>query len=165
MKKKRWPTQFSAYPYARPLINSWLQDDHIQDQYWPEYEQAIENYLVAQDENFSLGDRYNFLLKSKEQFQALAKKGDKHIGTSLALVRISFELEDFVSAQKAIDDMLIIMPWLTETLPETLKIHINRPFLAPMADFDEKIVFGSLVNWLQSAVNYSLAFLSKNQNQ
>ena len=49
------------------------------------------------------------------------------------------------------------MPWLAEPLPDDLQIHINRPFLAPLAMFDERFVEGDLGQWIQAAIIAALA--------
>lgn len=159
MNQNRWPTQLAAYPYAQPLLIGWQIADHSRDVYWPEYEQALNTYLASQDESCSIGERHGWLIKSKEQFQALAAKGDAHIGTSLALIRLHSELGERQAAQDALEQMLQIMPWLAEPLPESLQIQINRPFLAPIAAFDDRFVQGDLVQWIQAAILEALETL------
>ena len=152
MNQNRWPTQLAAYPYAQPLLIGWQIADHSRDLYWPEYEQALNTYLASQDETCSLGERHGCLIKSKDQFQALAAKGDAHLGTSLALIRLYSELGERQAALDVIEKMLQLMPWLAEPLPESLQIHVNRPFLAPIAVFDDRFVQGDLGQWIQAAV-------------
>lgn len=152
MNQRRWPNQLAHYPYAQSFLRDWQIDDHSQDSNWLEYEQALETYLASQDEDLSLGERYECLLKSRDQFQSLAAKGDAHIGTSLALIRLNLELDDRQAAINAMSKMLHLMPWLQESLPETLKLKINRPFLAPVSDFDYKLVDISFEQWLQLSI-------------
>jgi hypothetical protein len=58
---------------------------------------------------------------------------------------------------QAIEQMLDIMPWLAEPLPDELELHVNRPFIAPLADFDQKQVFDSdLGQWIQSGIMTAL---------
>jgi len=161
MNPNRWPTQLAAFPYAQPLLIGWQIADHSRDLYWPEYEQALNTYLASQDESCSLGERHGWLIKSKELFQALAAKGDAHIGTSLALIRLHSELGDRQAAQDALEQMLQIMPWLADPLPERLQIQINRPFLAPIAAFDDRVVQDDLGQWIQAAVLEALEKLDE----
>lgn len=152
MNQNRWPTQLAAYPYAQPLLIGWQIADHSRDLYWPEYEQALNTYLASQDETCSLGERHKWLIESKNQFQALVAKGDAHIGTSLAMIRLHSELGEQQAALDVIEKMLQLMPWLAETLPDSLQIHVNRPFLAPIAEFDDRFVQGDIGQWIQAAI-------------
>ena len=157
MIQHRWPTQLAVYPYAQPLMIGWQIADRERDVYWNDYEQALDAYLAAQDENLPDAERQSWLLTSRERFQALAAKGDRHIGTSLALIRIHSELGEPQAVIQAIEQLLDIMPWMAETLPDELEIHINRPFLAPLARFDYSQVFeGDLGNWIQSGIMTAL---------
>lgn len=157
MNQNRWPTQLASYPYAQPLLIGWQIADRSSDIHWPEYEQALNHYLASQDESYSLHERHAQLIKSRDGFQALAAKGDQHIGTGLALIRIHFELNERQAVLDAITQMLDTMPWLAEPLPDDLQIHINRPFLAPLAMFDERFVEGDLGQWIQAAIIAALA--------
>lgn len=165
MNKNRWPIQLAAFPYALPLLINWQIADHSGDAYWQEYEKALDTYLASHDETLPLNQRYSELKKSKELFEKLYLKGDRHIGTSLALVRINTELDDHQSALDAIEKMLQIMPWLTEPLPESLQIQINRPFLAPIAIYDKKILQGDLGQWIQSSILDALDILDQSQSK
>ncbi|BCU07443.1 hypothetical protein [Allochromatium tepidum] len=157
MNQRRWPTQLAAYPYAQPLLIGWQIADRERDAYWNDYEQALDAYLASQDETLTDEERRNWLLTSRERFQALAARGDRHIGTSLALIRIHSELGEPQAVIQAIEQMLDIMPWLAEPLPDELELHVNRPFIAPLADFDQKQVFDSdLGQWIQSGVMTAL---------
>jgi len=160
MNQCRWLNQLANYPYAQSFLDAWRVDDHSQDPHWLEYEQALETYLASQDEDLSLGERYECLIKSREQFQSLAAKGDAHIGTSLALIRLSLELDDHQAALNIMEKMLQLMPWLQESLPETLRLKINRPFLAPVADFDQRSVNVSFEQWLQSSIFYTIRIVN-----
>ncbi|MFD2112987.1 hypothetical protein [Thiorhodococcus fuscus] len=162
MNQNRWPIQLAAYPYAQPLLIGWQIADHSGDLHWPEYEQALNAYLASQDETCSVGERREWLNKSLDQFRALAAKGDSHIGTGLALVRLNAELGDRQAAMDAIEKILQVMPWLADPLPDELQIQINRPFLAPIASFDGRFVQGDLGQWLQTAIMDALAVLDKN---
>lgn len=161
MNRNRWPIQLAAFPYAQPLLIGWQIADHSRDTHWPEYEQALDCYLASQDESFSLGERYAELHKSKELFDRLYAKGDGHIGTSFALARINSELGDHQAALTAIERMLQLMPWLAEQLPENLQLNINRPFLAPIASFDNRVVQGDLGQWIQAAIIEAMDCLEK----
>ncbi|MBK1654775.1 hypothetical protein [Allochromatium vinosum] len=163
MNQKRWPTQLADFPYALPLLIGWQIADHSGDVYWPEYEQALNTYLTSQDQGLSLIERYSQLKKSRDLFTALYAKGDRHIGTSLALVRIHYELDEHQQALDAIEQMLQMMPWLAETLPESLQIQINRPFLAPIASYDKRHLEGDLGQWIQAAVLEALDVLDRKQ--
>ncbi|MBK1720386.1 hypothetical protein CKO27_22620 [Thiocystis violacea] len=163
MNQNRWPTQLASYSYAQPLLIGWQIADHSIDPYWPEYEQALNTYLASQDETCTLGERYGWLNKSRNQFHALATKGDGHIGTSLALIRLNSELGNCQAAMDTIEQMLKLMPWLAEALPDDLQIHINRPFLAPIASFDNRFVEGDLGQWLQAAIMETLETLEKQE--
>ena len=163
MNQKRWPTQLADFPYALPLLIGWQIADHSGDVYWPEYEQALNTYLTSQDQGLSLSERYSQLRKSRDLFTALYAKGDRHIGTSLALVRIHSELDEHQQALDAIEQMLQMMPWLAETLPESLQIQINRPFLAPIASYDKRHLEGDLGQWIQAAVLEALDVLDRKQ--
>ena len=157
MNQRRWPTQLAAYPYAQPLLIGWQIADRERDAYWNDYEQALDAYLASQDETLTDEERRNWLLTSRERFQALAARGDRHIGTSLALIRIHSELGEPQAVVQAIEQMLDIMPWLAEPLPDELELHVNRPFIAPLADFDQKQVFDSdLGQWIQSGIMTAL---------
>lgn len=161
MNQRRWPIQLAVYPYALPLLTEWQTADHSRDLYWPEYEQALEAYLHSQDESKPLGDRYGWLTRSRDQFRALAEKGDAHIGTNLALIRVNLELDDRLAAMDAMEAMLELMPWFRDPLPDSLQLHINRPFLAPIALFDQQVVVGTLGQWLQSSILAALHSLSQ----
>jgi len=163
MNKNRWLTQLAAYPYAQPLLIGWQIADYSMDLYWPEYEQALNIYLASQDEACSIGERYEWLNKSREQFRSLAAKGDSHIGTGLALVRLNAELGDRQAAMNAIENILQVMPWLAEPLPDELQIQINRPFLAPLLDFDNRLLQGDLGQWLQAAILEALEVLGRGE--
>ena len=152
MNKNRWPALLAGFPYAQPLVIGWQIADHAKDSNWLEYEQALDSYLESRDESLPIGKRYASLTKSRDLFLALAEKGDAHVGTSLALVRIHSELGDFEPARNAITKMLQIMPWLADPLPDELKIDINRPFLMPDPRFDLRAVEGTLGQWLQLAI-------------
>lgn len=157
MTQRRWPTQLAAYPYAQPQLIGWQIADREQDVYWPDYEQALDAYLAAQDENLTDEERQNWLATSRDGFLSLAAKGDRHIGTSLALIRIHSELGEPQGVQQAIEQMLDIMPWLAEPLPDELELQISRPFLAPLASFEDKQVLdGELGNWIQSGIMAAL---------
>jgi hypothetical protein len=125
-----------------------------------EYEQALNDYLASQDEANS-EDQREWLLKSREQFQQLAEKGDAHIGTSFALIRVNAELGDRQAAMDAIEALLQVMPWLAEPLPEELQLQINRPFIAPIPSFDFRAVESDLGEWLQEGLRESLETLEK----
>ena len=161
MNQQRWPTQLASFPYAQPLLIGWQIADHSRDEHWSEYEKALNTYLSSQDEALPLNKRYAELQKSKDLFVELYAKGDRHIGTSLALVRIYSELGEHQAALEAIEQMLQMMPWLTESLPETLQIHINRPFLAPIADYDERMLQDDLGQWIQKSVLAALEVLDQ----
>ena len=157
MTQRRWPTQLAAYPYAVPFVIGWQIADREQDVYWNDYEQALDAYLAAQDESLTDEERHSRLLNSRDGFQALAARGDRHIGTSLALIRVHSELGEPQAVVQAIEQLLDIMPWMAERLPDELEIHINRPFLAPLAGFDHNPVFeGDLGNWIQSGIMTAL---------
>ncbi|MTW20640.1 hypothetical protein [Allochromatium palmeri] len=157
MNQHRWPTQLAAYPYAQPLLIGWQIADRARDIHWSDYEQALDAYLASQDETCSLNERHSRLIKSRDQFQALNANGDQHIGTSLALIRLHAELGDSQAVLDAITQMLELMPWLADSLPDDLQIHINRPFLAPIAAFDHRQVEGDLGQWIQAAIMEALA--------
>lgn len=159
MNKNRWPTQLAAYPYAQPLLIGWQIADHSRDLYWSEYEQALNTYLASQDDACSSDERQERLTKSREQFQALFAKGDGHIGTGLALIRVNTELGNHQAAMNAVEQILEVMPWFAETLPDDLQIQINRPFLAPIAAFDSRFVEDNLGKWLQEAIMDALDLL------
>ena len=157
MTQRRWPTQLAAYPYAQPLLIGWQIADRERDVYWTDYEQALDAYLAAQDETLTDEERQTWILTSRERFRALAAKGDRHIGTSLALIRIHSELGEPQGVLQVIEQMLDIMPWMAEPLPDSLEIHVNRPFLAPLPSFDHTPVFdGDLGNWIQSGIMTAL---------
>lgn len=163
MNQKRWPTQLAEFPYAMPLLIGWQIADHSKDIYWPEYEQALDVYLASQDQKLLLNERYRQLRKSKDLFAALYAKGDRHIGTSLALARINLELDENQQALDVIEQMLQMMPWLADTLPESLQIQINRPFLAPIASYDRRHLESDLGKWIQAAVLEILDILDRHQ--
>lgn len=157
MPQRRWPTQLAAYSYAQPLLIGWQIADRERDVYWNDYEQALDAYLAAQDETLTDEERQHWLSTSRDGFQSLAARGDRHIGTSLALIRIHSELGEPQGVLQAIEQMLDIMPWMAEPLPDSLEIHINRPFLAPLASFDHTQVFdGDLGSWVQSGIMTAL---------
>jgi tetratricopeptide (TPR) repeat protein len=163
MNQQLWPKKLAAFPYAQPLLIGWQIADHSKDEHWSEYEKALDNYLYSQNEALPLNKRYAELQKSKDLFVDLYAKGDRHIGTSLALVRIYSELGEHQAALEAIEQMLQMMPWLTEPLPESLQIQINRPFLAPIATYDGRMLRGDLGEWIQAAVLEAFEFLEGSQ--
>lgn len=152
MIQSRWQTHLAVFPYAQPLLIGWQIADRSEDIYWLEYEKALNTYLSSQDDKFPLSQRYAQLQESKTLFTNLYAKGDVHIGTSLALVRIFLELGEHQSAVDAIEKMLEIMPWLAEPLPESLQLQVNRPFLAPVAVYDKKPLQDDLGQWIQNAI-------------
>lgn len=163
MNQNRWPTQLAAFPYAQPLLIGWQIADHSRDACWTEYETALNIYLTSQDETVPLNKRHEALRKSGQLFSDLYAKGDRHIGTSLALVRIYSELGEHQSALDAIENMLQMMPWLTESLPESLQIQVNRPFLAPIANYDKQTLQGDLGQWIQASVLAAIEELDQYQ--
>ncbi|MGQ9831267.1 MAG: hypothetical protein ACUVQI_06570 [Thermochromatium sp.] len=157
MLPRRWPTQLAAYPYAQPQLIGWQIADREHDVYWSDYEQALDAYLASQDPTLTDEERQHWLAISRDGFQSLAARGDRHIGTSLALIRIHTELGEPQAVLQAIEQMLDIMPWLAEPLPDALELQINRPFLAPLASFDHTQVFeDDLGNWIQSGIMAAL---------
>ncbi|QGU32550.1 hypothetical protein [Thermochromatium tepidum] len=157
MTQRRWPTQLAAYPYAQPLLIGWQIADRERDVYWNDYEQALDAYLATQDQDLTDEERQRWLALSREGFQSLAARGDRHIGTSLALIRIHSELGEPQAVIQAIEQMLEIMPWMAEPLPDALELHVNRPFLAPLARFEQvQILEGELGNWIQSGIQAAL---------
>lgn len=162
LNKNSWVSQLNAFPYAQPLMIGWQISDHSKDAYWSEYEQALNTYLSSLDEQNALGERYQNLLKSLKLFQALAEKGDAHLGTSLALIRINFELGNSQEATHAMDKLLQIMPWFSDPIPDELQISINRPFLPPISSFDHRHVNDNLAQWIQAALQEVLMLLDSN---
>lgn len=161
MNPSHWSTQLAVYPYAQPLLIGWQIADHSRDYHWPEYEQALNAYLASQDAAHSEDERQAWLHASQERFTALAANGDAHIGTSFALIRINAELGERQAALDAIEQLLQIMPWLAEPLPEELQLQINRPFVAPLAAFDLRPVEDGLGEWLQAGLRESLETLER----
>lgn len=157
MDQPRWPTHLAAYPYAQSSLIAWQIADRDGDPYWNDYEQALEAYLASQDETLSEEERRAWLLKSRDGFQALADRGDRHIGTSLALIRIYSELNEPQAVLAALEQMLEIMPWLSEAIPDGVELQINRPFLAPLARFEhDEILDNELGQWLQKGIMAAL---------
>jgi len=156
-----WSAKLAPYPYAQPLLIGWQIADHSRDQHWVEYEHALNAYLEARDQHGSLDERKARLLDALKSFQALADKGDGHIGTGLALIRINADLGHHQAAMDAIDQLLQTMPWLAEQLPKELEIQINRPFIAPIEAFDQRPVEGGLANWLQASLREALDILER----
>ena len=157
MIQRRWPTQLSVYSYAQQLVIGWQIADRSREATWNEYEQALELYLSIQDANLADDERQRRLLGSRDRFQALADKGDRHIGVSTALMRINFELGDPRAMLNAIEQLLDIMPWMAEPLPRELEIQINRPFLAPLPRFDQdQVLDGDLGQWIQAGIMAAL---------
>lgn len=161
MNQNCWQTQLAIYPYAQPLIIGWQIADHSRDHHWLEYEQALNIYLKSRDEALSQEERQKILHESLKCFQALVDKGDGHIGTGLALVRLNAELNDRSAAIAAIEQLLGSMPWLVEPLPEGLQIQVNRPFVSPTSTFDLRPVETGLGQWLQASLRESLDELER----
>lgn len=161
MNPNRWPQQLAAYPYAQPLLIGWQIADHTRDRFWTEYERALDTYLASQDRDKSPAEQRDWLMKSKEAFQRLVAKGDGHIGTHFALVRIQAELGDRQAAMDAIQTLLQAMPWLVEPLPDELELQINRPFVAPTASYDGRGAEDGLGPWLQLSLREALDELER----
>ena len=164
MKQNHWPNKLAEFLYAEPLVIGWQISDHSKDQYWLEYEKALDMYLESQDEAIPIKKRYEALRSSRDLFLDLSKKGDAHIGTFFALIRIHAELGDSELAKTTITQMLQVMPWLADPLPDELQIQINRPFLMPIASFDQRAVEGTLGQWLQLAVIEALESIDQLTN-
>ncbi len=158
MNEPRWPTQLAAYPYAQSSLIGWQIADREGDPYWNDYEQALDAYLASRDESLSDEERRAWLRQSRDRFQALADRGDRHIGTSLALIRIHSELNEPQAVLAALEQMLGLMPWFAEPLPDGLELQINRPFVAPLERFEqEETLENELGQWLQRGIMAALA--------
>ncbi|QIK38178.1 hypothetical protein GWK36_09530 [Caldichromatium japonicum] len=157
MTQAHWPTHLAAYPYAQSSLIGWQIADREGDPYWNDYEQALDAYLASQDASLSNEERQAWFLKGRDLFQALSDRGDRHIGTSLALIRIYSELGEPQRVLAAIEQMLELMPWLAEPLPLGLELQINRPFIAPLSDLEQsEILENELGQWLQSGIMAAL---------
>ena len=162
MKNSNWQTQLAFFYYTKNIIDDWIASNYSKDKYWIKYQKALDIYLNSKnpDSNSNFGADREKLNQSYEIFQELYKEGDRHIGTSLALVRISIELGRKQDAVDHIAHMLTLMPWLNEPLPETLKINISRPFLAPIAQYEQVEIQISLAKWMQAAILDARTMLS-----
>lgn len=152
MHQNIWQSKLAGYPYAQSLMNNWMTLDHSEDVNWKEYEEALNIYLLSQDTGSSLKRRYELLIESQKCFQDLYEKGDTHLGTRLALVRLYSELGENQAAMNMLGSIIEFMPWLAEPLPENLRLHINRPFISPIASFDHREMQDSLGQWFQEAL-------------
>ncbi len=161
MNPQSWTTQLAGYPYARPLMIIWQIADRSQDPHWQEYETALSTYLEAQGPECGQERRTQLLTEAKSQFERLASLGDGHIGTRLALIRLNVELEDHPAAVTAVERLLQVMPWLSDPLPDDVTIQINRPFLAPIPEYDLLEAQEGLGQWLQAAISTARDQLGK----
>jgi glycosyltransferase involved in cell wall biosynthesis len=151
-KKIEWLNQLTDFPYAASLIDDWQKTDHSQDSHWSDYEAALDAYFISKDNKRPLANRYVSLIDSRERFLQLSAKGDTHLATQLTLIRIYADLDEIQDAINGINQILQDMPGLFAPALEDIQIKIDRPFLAPLSDYDAQSVQGSLSQWLQAAI-------------
>ncbi|WP_328986095.1 hypothetical protein [Thiorhodovibrio winogradskyi] len=156
MYQNQWQSFFTSLPYSSSLVHEWSQIDHSGDIHWSAYEQALVTYLASRDESLSLAKRYACLTESMKSFVALREQNDRHIATSFSLIRIHLEEGAPQAARAEIESAVHLMPWLAQSLPRDLRIRVNRPFLAPTASCESRLIEDDLGNWLQWAIVKSI---------
>ena len=139
-----WQTTLANFPYSRPFISKW------QQQILPaRYEEGLNSLLDSTNTSIPISTRYNSLIKSKNIFQKIQ---DNHIATTLSLIRVYTDLGE---RKKALE----ITQELAQKMQNDTQIKPDRPFVPPIASFDNRPVQDDLEKWIHASVFEALVKL------
>lgn len=148
---RRWPDVLAVYPYV-PAVRSdgqtlaaWQALDRTNDLHWAAYQQALDFYLSAGDAAQPLPARWAWLRMSLAQLDALHRVGDAHLATTLLRIRV-------LDAAGLRAPAVQVNARLAEALNSDLTVSFDRPFVPPLADYDERPPQGGMGAWLQAAI-------------
>lgn len=145
---------FSDYAYSSPFVLEWGKIDRSNDLYWEQYEQALDIYLSSRDIEKSVARRYAALVESSQNFLDLRDRGDKHIATQLALIRVYVDLgktEDAISECNRL---------ITE-ISKSHDIQMTRPCLAPFSNEEQRPVRSGWNEWIKLSLNATKKHLAE----
>jgi FkbM family methyltransferase len=139
LSAERWSTDLAQRPYAQGLMANWQIGALLESP----YQRALNAYLAAQDSRHSLPERYGLLIQARDWLQT---EGDAHLATSLALIRVHNDWGDRDAA------LAVTKTLVTALTGNTLAVRLDRPFIPPLAAFDERPVQSDLAQWLLATI-------------
>jgi len=135
-----WETHLLDYPYASTMLSTYRNSASQQPlPAWPEYRDALNAYVLAQDAGRTPGERYHLL---RAAFIQLVSTLDAHTSFArlFSLARMASELGNRAVAVNILNE-------LAKHFEQNQQFNVDEPFLAVSAraaDIDPK---GMLGNW------------------
>lgn len=155
---RTWPQALASLPFVTALyadgraLDFWQAIDRTGDRYWSAYEQAFNAYLSACDVGQPVSLRQDWLKLSRELLDELNAEGDEHLATVLLRLRVLAAVGARNEAVEANARLVQALETDSRFLETDLPARLDRPFLPPLADYDQRAPQGSLGAWLQAAI-------------
>lgn len=143
----QWQEALASAPYAVPQLAIWRALEIDAD-----YETALNAYLSAQDTGLTAFVRRGLLYLCRDRWVALRQRGDADVSTTFGLIRV---LTDLGQAQQAV----ALAEALVKRMDQGERLHVERPFLPPLAAFDQRQLIDSLGQWLAAAMRETVVML------
>ncbi|WP_201066618.1 MULTISPECIES: FkbM family methyltransferase [Thiorhodovibrio] len=150
-----WAEGLAPLPYVAALrpdgqtLNIWQRRERAGDPHWPAYDQALNAYLSANEVGQPLATRWAWLQQSRALLEQLHDTGDEHLASAMLRIRVLAACGARAAAVK-------VNAALAQGLDTTLKVSLDRPFLPPLAAYDQRQPQAGLGAWLPAAVRESL---------
>lgn len=150
-----WSETMAAYPYVpavRPdgkALDAWRALDRTSDPHWPGYAQALNAYLSSKDPTQPPSARRAWLRECGMQLDALQRAGDNHLATVFLRIRVLDANGERNASVEANAELVKLMD-------TNLQARFDRPFVPPLAAFDERPPQGGIGTWLQAAIREGL---------
>ncbi len=126
--------------YSETLLSLWRSNSLD-----PDYEQAINCYISSWDDSLPLAERYALLKQSLEKLSSLQ---EDHAVYTITHMRV---LSDLGLRRKAASQA----GQLLKDIGQSKTLKMNRPFVPPIAEFDQRPVKEDLSKWLSAAIMYT----------
>jgi FkbM family methyltransferase len=150
-----WSQTLANLPYVKAIeadgqgMAAWKNIESSADPHWPDYELALNSYLSAIDFSQPLNKRADWLTLSLTTLEQLHHGGDEHIATHLLRIRA-------LCAAGAPAQACQVAQTLLNIFENSQSFLLERPFLPPLVDYDQRAPIDHFTSWLDAGIRESI---------